>query len=708
MSRHTFLRRWVDKLLNRRSAHDAVARCVRARKSSFKTHSRPRLEQLEDRLAPAVISDGGTTALSIALQPQENLAIVSNGNSYTFTSDHTFAAVSGTDPLSQAANFTGFGTKSLTITASGLGQYTGGINITDSGAGASVTFNGSGAGSFSNSFNLTLTNAFRGDVTFNNKSNFGAFNLSVSATRKILLNPGAMLASTEGNLTLSAIEQTPTPDGVSTGVTINGGKVTSAGGNIQITGSVLGNRGDGILISGAGVISTSGKGSVTLLGTATQSGASFGGLMLGIDDSGGTISSQHGNIQVTGIGGGRANGNDGVITGSINTNGSGTVTIQGTGGLGTSCVGVIVSGTVSTGGGDVTITGQGGQGALLSSQSLSGQNYGVEVNGKIISGGTGSVTVKGTGGASGFGDAFGVYVTPPSRGDDGSVPTITSSGGNVVVIGQGGGRDDEPANGVSGGFSSGVYLIVRGLISAGGDGSVTVQGTGGARGGGTNDGVHLVANTGVTVGITSNNGDVLIIGKGGGSPIQGTFDSPNYGIEAYSPLISAGGKGNLTIIATANYGDGAVLQGLSTAQGSIRVVTDSIYLTRVTTGSNGSVTLAPYTPGTPINIGSTLLPRTGAMVFYAQNFKYLSANTITFGDANTGPITISAPIAFPTTTNLNFTSASDIVQTAPIDTHGGNLTLSPGSTGAFKPLAAGTDVNVGSGALQFAPAQTLR
>ncbi len=59
MSRMSFFRRWVGMLLNRRLHSDGMGRGVNMRMPSFKRHSRPRLEQLEDRLAPA-------TTLSIA------------------------------------------------------------------------------------------------------------------------------------------------------------------------------------------------------------------------------------------------------------------------------------------------------------------------------------------------------------------------------------------------------------------------------------------------------------------------------------------------------------------------------------------------------------------------------------------------------------------------------------------------------------------
>ena len=90
------------------------------RSSSARAKGRLQLERLEDRLVPATISDGGTSALSFALAPSENLTIVSNGSTYTFTSNLNFTnggVVSGSD-------FSGFLTKSLTLNASGVSRYT--------------------------------------------------------------------------------------------------------------------------------------------------------------------------------------------------------------------------------------------------------------------------------------------------------------------------------------------------------------------------------------------------------------------------------------------------------------------------------------------------------------------------------------------------------------------------------------------------------
>ncbi|MSR59721.1 MAG: hypothetical protein EXS05_19105 [Planctomycetaceae bacterium] len=143
----------------------------------------------------------------------------------------------------------------------------------------------------------------------------------------------------------------------------------------------------------------------------------------------------------------------------------------------------------STGTGLVTVRGRGGD-------ESGGLQYGVYVSqGGIIAGGTtGLLTVQGTGGdATGlFSNNFGVYVTDSNS-------SITSSGGDVLVIGTGGGTGDFSSN-------NGVVVFAASHIAAGGSGAVTVVGTGSDTPGvgGTNYGVVLDSDSS----ITSNGGDV--------------------------------------------------------------------------------------------------------------------------------------------------------------------------------------------------------
>src|SRR5207245_2177264 len=117
---------------------------------------------------------------------------------YTFTSNQNFTAASGTNPANQGTAYGGFDTQTLTLTSTGMAQYGTGINITDAGAGATVTFNDSGPNAYGNHFNVALSNAGAGALIFNGNSSFGPFNLQASTTLNILVNNGSNLSSGDG------------------------------------------------------------------------------------------------------------------------------------------------------------------------------------------------------------------------------------------------------------------------------------------------------------------------------------------------------------------------------------------------------------------------------------------------------------------------------------------------------------------------------
>lgn len=147
------------------------------------------------------------------------------------------------------------------------------------------------------------------------------------------------------------------------------GKVTSTGGNVEVTGrGSQVSDGTGVIVSGNGMV-TSG-----------------------------------GNTTVTGTGGTAGSGVSVVESGRITSDGLGQVTVMGTGNLnGDNNWGVVVAvghlvigdAQITSGGGNVRVTGQGGGSAA------STNNHGVYVlyEGLITSGGNGTVTVEGTGGS---------------------------------------------------------------------------------------------------------------------------------------------------------------------------------------------------------------------------------------------------------------------------------------------------------------------
>ena len=158
----------------------------------------------------------------------------------------------------------------------------------------------------------------------------------------------------------------------------NGATIETTDGLLSITGQATaattgsGNSG----ITNAGTISATGGGSIELQGFSYSAGDYFNvGVLNG---STGTIETQNGNITIVGYGGINAfsNRNRGVSAGgSIESQGSGSISITGTAGGGyAQNDGVLAYGTVQTTSGDITIEGTG-------SLSTGSNNDGVEVVG---------------------------------------------------------------------------------------------------------------------------------------------------------------------------------------------------------------------------------------------------------------------------------------------------------------------------------------
>ena len=216
------------------------------------------------------------------------------------------------------------------------------------------------------------------------------------------------------------------------------------------------------------------NGSSLILQADGSTGSTFpsGGLVVSggaqLLTTGGDITLNGDNSQGSGV---KIGGGAQVIPG-----GTGQVTIQGNGGNSPtdSNFGVYVTGTSNIGssGGDVQVTGQFG------TVGNTNYNVGVQVDSDstITAGGTGNVTISGSGGGAGGTDNYGVSVS-------GLGSTITSNGGQVMVIGIGGGTTTSMS---PTGYASndGVILFEGGMIgtmNAGNQGAVVVKGTGGHR-----------------------------------------------------------------------------------------------------------------------------------------------------------------------------------------------------------------------------------
>ncbi|WP_339612657.1 choice-of-anchor Q domain-containing protein [uncultured Rubinisphaera sp.] len=152
----------------------------------------------------------------------------------------------------------------------------------------------------------------------------GSHGIQFDAGQDIGINSHGSLTTDNGNLTLNA-NVSGTTTGEFSGIAIDGGSLTTTSGAITLTGTG-GNTGvsTGILLSDNAKVESHGAGTITLNG--------FGhGMGNGIEiESSAQILSTDGNIQLTGI----TTGNKGVTleAGLISTDGTASVTINGTGG----------------------------------------------------------------------------------------------------------------------------------------------------------------------------------------------------------------------------------------------------------------------------------------------------------------------------------------------------------------------------------------
>ncbi len=222
----------------------------------------------------------------------------------------------------------------------------------------------------------------------------------------------------------------------------------------------------------------------------------------------------------------------------------------------------------------------------------------------------------------------------------------------------------------------------------------------------------------------------MVVGTGGST---GDSDS-NSGVSLVGGEIVAGGAGNLSVQANGGldmnnatvsaYGGNVNLrtpQGTVTmdnlgriatgaANGMITIAADGIVALSPTGGKTidagaGTVNLIPITAGMPIYMGAEIF---GTLSFNGFDLYSITAKTVNIGTSASGAITVDGYVIFPSPTNVNLTSGSDIIfDSVAINTDGGTLTLHNGSSGAVTALSPGATVDTVPAAVQFAPGSNL-
>ena len=409
-----------------------------------------------------------------------------------------------------------------------------------------------------------------------------------------------------------------------TNITTNGGNIIASGGtdpfNTITPGDLTDSRAIGTASNNDGItiangILNAGAGNITVRGA----GRNVGGVANGIDrqygvfvNTGGQLQTSSGTISVHGTGGNGTSNNHGVYVNGTNaliTSATGNVGITGVGGNGSSSnnrgIHVLDGGQItSTGSATLTINGTGGNGTSA--------NQGVRVQGTnaLITSLNGAVTVNGTG-SDGSGN-FNIGTLLDSGGQitsTGSATlTITGTGGNgtngnfgVEVNGTNNSRITSlngavTVNGTGGNGSSnenyGTYLQNGGQITSTGSATLTINGTGG-NGTSNNHGVRI---EGTNARITSATGNVAVTGVGGNGS-----SSSNFGTYVLNGgQITSTGSATLTINGTGGNSTGGANNN------GIRIEDNGTSTTFIEGTGTGAVTLNG-TGGTRVVGGSQSL-----------------------------------------------------------------------------------------------------
>ncbi|QDV51351.1 Calx-beta domain protein [Gimesia fumaroli] len=355
---------------------------------------------------------GSLTTVSHTLNSETSGTISIDGQLINYISTGSLA--DNLDVTNRVFDFLG---GAETVTLSDTGTSSDGLSSIDSTLGAAVTFvntvaavslltgSGSGADAINvigldslNAADFTITGDSDDDVTFlTNATAMGANDLTVAAqtitvssgissstgaislttSKNILLNSGSSLTTVDGGITLLA-NNGGTATGTFSGIEANNATIQSTGtGTILLTG--YGENKEGIYLHDGTTISSTATGvsagTITLNGIAGTGASNQHGILAIIT----SIESVDGAISLTGQGGGDGAGilNNGLYLDNIDIHSTGTgvnaatISLDGTGGVGSSIVRGVQTGALSLTSvdGDISIAGV-GQGDVAGSDNI--------------------------------------------------------------------------------------------------------------------------------------------------------------------------------------------------------------------------------------------------------------------------------------------------------------------------------------------------
>jgi len=422
-----------------------------------------------------------------------------------------------------------------------------------------------------------------------------------------------------------------------------------------------GSQCEGILIS-SGTLQTGGSGSITLNGTGGTALAAGAGANAGIEIAGGTL--------LAGTG----------------TSSTATVTMTGVGGGGATTAGdnhgvIITSGATITHNGNgafrfLNCTGGSGNGVV--------NNIGVSIDTSIIPTGSSSslLFTNCTGGTGGAGN-YGVYIGP-SGNIQATTITATSTGGagtdtnygfyiDQGIVGSAANATSISitATGAGTGSNNHGFYMANGTVQSAGAGTIAINGTGSSAGTDSNHGLVLTSSSAV---IRSVNGNITLTGTAGAGAA-----SKEIIILTTNPTVNTTGSGGITFASPLTF---AAVSSLISASGTGNLTfsdtVDGAFA--LTFAAGGTMTFNGVVGGTAPPTGFTT---TAAAFSLGANIT--TANGAQIAMAN--PITLTAPVTLTNTgaaINLGSTINGAYVLTTSSDgttTLGGDVGLSTRLTG---------------------------
>lgn len=187
--------------------------------------------------------------------------------------------------------------------------------------------------------------------------------------------------------------------------------------------------------------------------------------------------------------------------------------------------------------------------------------------------------------------------------------------------------------------------------------------------------------------------------------------------DRFGGSVALSGNGNVVIVGagfadvSTNVDQGAAFSftdddAIALGEGPLTITAADVDV-RGSIATSSSVSIAsPAVGRRPIDLGTATA---GSVSLDDAELDRIAAGTLTIGDSNSGAITINAEITRDQATNITLRSTGKIsFAGGSINTAGGNLLLTPGSTANVDVSQAGTDINLGmAGTVSFTSGRDL-